>query len=94
MMTRHATERSQQRAIPAFAIDLYLTYGSARWHDGAEVYTMDKAARRRIEKAFGGKRALRAIEPILDAYVVVGDGHVLTVAHRTRRHKREVSRRH
>ncbi len=92
-MTRHAAKRSQQRAIPTFAVDLYLTYGSASWHDGAEIYTMDKAARRRIEKAFGGKRAVRAVEPMLDGYVVLSEGQILTVAHRTCRHKRDESRK-
>ena len=93
MMTLHATERCQQRAIPQFAVELYLSYGSTSWHDGAEVYAMDKAAHRRIEKAFGGKRGLRAVEPLLDGYVVVKDGRVITVAHRHCRLKRDVNRK-
>lgn len=93
MMTLHATQRCQQRAIPRFAVELYLSYGSASWHNGAEVYAMDKAAHRRIEKAFGGKRALRAVEPLLDGYIVVAEGKVITVAHRQCRLKRDVSRK-
>lgn len=93
MMTLHATQRCQQRASPQFAVELYLSYGSASWHNGAEVFAMDKAARRRIEKAFGGKRALRAVEPMLDGYIVVGGGKVITVAHRQCRLKRDVNRK-
>lgn len=93
-MTRHATQRSQQRSIPPLAVELYLRYGCASWHKGAEVYAMDKAARRRIARDFGGKRALRALEPLLNGYTVVGEeGQVITVGHRTHRHKRDVSRK-
>lgn len=88
MMTRHATSRSQQRSIPQFAVELFERYGATCRHDGADVLFMDKRARKQIAKDFGGARALRYVEPLLDAYAVVESGKVITLAHRTRRFKR------
>lgn len=93
MMTKHAIQRCQQRGIPTLAEELLLQFGQASWHKGAEVYAMTKAARRRIEKAVGGKRNMRAIEPMLDCFIVVGGDKVITAAHRTRRLKRDVKRK-
>lgn len=88
MMTRHAAERSQQRSIPPFAMELFERYGACCRHDGADVLFMDKQARKQIARDFGGARALRFVEPLLDAYAVVEDGKVVTLGHRTKRFKR------
>lgn len=88
MMTRHATQRSQQRSIPPLAVELFERYGASCRHDGADVLFMDKQARKRIARDFGGSRALRFVEPLLNAYAVVEDGRVITLAHRNKRLKR------
>lgn len=87
-MTRHASSRSQQRSFPPLAIELFARYGASCRHDGADVLFMNKQARKRIAKDFGGARALRFIEPLLNAYAVVENGMVITLAHRTKRFKR------
>lgn len=88
MMTRHANQRSQQRSIPPFAIEIFERYGAYCRHDGADVLFMDKKARKRIAREFGGARALRFLEPLLDAYAVLENGQIITLAHRTARLKR------
>lgn len=88
MMTYHASLRSQQRSIPRFTVELFERYGACGRHDGADVLFMDKQARKRIARDFGGARALRLVEPLLNAYAVVENGRVITVAHRTKRFKR------
>jgi hypothetical protein len=88
MMTRHATSRSQQRSIPPFAVELFERYGASCRHNGADILFMDKQARKRIAKDFGGARALRFVEPLLGTYAVVENGKVITLAHRTKRFKR------
>ncbi len=89
MITFHAERRLQQRAIPIFAIELFQRYASSMRHKGAEVLFIDKAARKRLAQALGGKRGFRAIEPWLNAFVCIEDGNVITVAHRSRRLKRD-----
>lgn len=87
-MTRHACQRSQQRSIPHFAVELFERYGACCRHQGADVLFMDKKARKRIARDFGGPRALRLIEPLLDTYAGLESGRVITLAHRTTRFKR------
>lgn len=84
--TIHAQQRLQQRAIPPFVVDLLEAFGSERRCGGAERLFFDKAARRRLTQALGGRRGLRLIEPWLNVYAVVGDnGRLVTAARQTRR---------
>ncbi|KAA2211228.1 hypothetical protein [Teichococcus oryzae] len=86
--TRHAVARRQGRAIPPFVIGLLMEQGSSMRHNGAEVYFMDKAARRRTKHLLGD-RIHAALEQYLDAYVVCDEGgRVITTAWRTQRMKR------
>jgi len=86
-LTCHASARSQQRSIPPFAIKLLLEYGASMRHQGAEVWFIYKAARRRIRREVGC-HFHSAIERFLDAYVVRGDdGQVITVGWRIGRLK-------
>lgn len=84
-ITKHATDRIQQRGIPPLVIDLLIKFGSSEpAGDGACKIFADKRARRQI-KAFAGPLA-RAIDPHLDVYVVLGaKGNVITTAPRTAR---------
>jgi hypothetical protein len=79
----------QQRAIPPMAVEMFERFGSSMRHQGADVLYFDKAARKRIGRAFGGARGCRGLDYWLDAYVVSKNGMVITVAHRTRRFKRD-----
>jgi hypothetical protein len=86
--TRHATARLQGRGIPPFVVNLLVEQGACMRHDGAEVFYIDKEARRRIRRSLGD-RIHAALEGYLDAYVVLGDdGRVVTAAWRTRRLRR------
>ncbi len=89
MMTKHAQVRMSQRAIPPIAVSLLEEFGSEMRHNGADILFMDKAAKRRLTKAFGGRRALRMLEPVLDSYAVIADGKVITVAPKTKRFRRD-----
>lgn len=88
MTTRHATQRSQQRGIPPLAVELFERYGAWSRHDGADVLFMNKQARKHIARDFGGARALRYVEPLLNKYAMVENGRVITLAHRSKRLKR------
>lgn len=63
MLTRHATHRMQQRAVPEMIVEILERYGSAMHHEGAEVLFIDKSARKRIAAAFGGQRGLGCWSP-------------------------------
>lgn len=93
MMTIHARRRSQQRSLPPFVVSLFEAYGAECRHSGADVLFMNKASRRRMAADFGGKRALRMVEPFLDSYAVIEGGRVITLAHRTVRLRRDVKPR-
>ncbi|WP_353230626.1 hypothetical protein [Novosphingobium sp.] len=88
-LTRHAEIRMIHRAIPPIAVALLEEYGSEIRHNGADILFMDKAAKRRLARAFGGRRALRLLEPVLNSYAVIADGYVLTVATKTKRFRRD-----
>lgn len=87
-LTRHASTRSQQRGIPPLVIELIMTFGTSEAAgDGTQKFFLDKHSRRQV-KSFAGTLA-PAIEPMLDAYVLVSEeGKVITTAHRTERIRR------
>ncbi|MBP1180923.1 hypothetical protein [Methylobacterium sp. PvR107] len=88
-MTIHAQERLQQRAIPPLVIELLEEFGSPERCGQAERLIFDKAAKRRLARHLGGERGLRMVEPWLHVYAVLADdGHLVTAAHRRRRHRR------
>lgn len=80
--TTHAGRRLQQRAIPAFVVELLERYGSERRCGQADRLFFDKAAKKRLRQHLGGKRGLQMIERWMGVYAVIGDnGRVVTVAH-------------
>ena len=89
VLTTHANSRLQQRAIPHIVIDLLHQYGSTMRSHQADVLFFDKAAKRRLQKDWGGPRSVAMIERWLNVYAVVADdGALITVGHQTRRHRR------
>ncbi len=82
-LTRHASRRIQQRAIPVFILDLLERFGAEQRQGKSDHIFFDKCSVRRLKQHFGGSRGLRIIEPWLNIYVVMGDdGSVITVGHR------------
>jgi hypothetical protein len=87
--TLHARKRLQQRAIPGLVVELLLSNGSTARRQGADVFFVDKDARKRLRRELGGDRGLKMIEPWLGHYLVVSDdGQLITAAPRTERIKR------
>lgn len=88
-LSRHANERSQQRAIPEMMIDLLLQFGSSESAgSGVSKVFFDKTSRRRV-KAYAGSLA-GLLEEHLDVYAVVSsEMKVITVGHRTERITRQ-----
>ena len=87
-MTRHANERSQQRGIPPFVIDLLLDFGESEHdHHGGEIRYFGKQGKRRVVRHLGQILASR-LDSIWDAYAVTADGVVVTAGHRTARVRR------
>lgn len=85
-MTRHATIRAQQRALPPLIVGWLDTYG-ARTRDecGAEILYFDKVSRRNLEREVGSLVVDR-LRPLLDAYLVMADdGTVITLGWRFKR---------
>lgn len=87
--SHHAEVRLQQRAIPAFMVDLLECFGSEMRCGGAHKVFFDKAAIKRLERHLGSSRSLRHVERWLNSYIVIGDnGRVVTAGRRTRRLRR------
>lgn len=85
-VSRHASQRLQQRGIPSIVIELLAQFGTSQRCDGADKVFFDKESRKRLRKYMGGSRSMRHIEPWLDVMMVVSDtGAIVTVAHRTKR---------
>jgi hypothetical protein len=81
-LTRHAAVRLQQRAIPAFVVELLERCGSEKRCGQADRLFFDKAAKKRLQQHLGGKRGLQMIERWMSVYAVISDnGRVVTVAH-------------
>jgi len=84
-LSRHASVRLQQRAIPPYVLELLERFGSEARCGGASRLFFDKPARRRLARHMGGPRGLRHVEHWLNVYAVIGDnGQVVTVGHRYR----------
>ncbi len=88
VLSRHAGSRLQQRGLPRAVIEWLQQFG-AEEHDkhGAVIRYFNKEARRRLEQALG-RRVVRRMEDLLDAYLVEHDGRVITIGHRTQRLRR------
>lgn len=85
--TQHAQSRAQQRAIPGVAVGLIMRFGRVQRHQGADVFSLDRKARKSV-RSYLGTAVYRGIEDHLGIYVVLGDaGRVITIAHRTDRLK-------
>ena len=86
--TRHGDEQHQRRATLPLMEALLLDYGTYVRSADADVVFLDKAARKRIQTAVGGKRGMRVFDRFLNSYLVVADnGRIVTTGYRTHRVK-------
>jgi len=87
MYTQHGAKRCQQRGITPDVIDAIIAYGKGSQRHGAEVYYMDRSARRRAAAELGPRRYAQLADK-LNRYVVLSDdGSLITAAPRRRRLK-------
>ena len=86
-MTKHASIRAQQRAIPAQVIDWLGEHGS-RLHDhrGAVIYYFNNKIRRQLASCYGCRRVAK-LGNKLNAYLVVSGDEIITVGYRHKRLK-------
>lgn len=71
-MSKHATSRSQQRAIPADCIDLIMNHGTPTKKPGnAWEYTLRKKDKEKLFKHY--KRMIHLVEKAAEAAVLVAD---------------------
>lgn len=83
-LTKHASQRLQQRGIPRLMIEMLRRFGKRAYdHHGGVIRYLDKSARRSIEK-YIGSQAYRRMHEFHDAYLVeaVGNGVIITCGHR------------
>ena len=79
-LTKHASERMQQRSIPPIVVEFLLDHGQPeRGPGGAERFTFCKRSWRRLQREFGP--AAGHFERYRHVYAVVCDGRVVTVAY-------------
>ena len=89
MLSHHAQQRSQQRAIPPSVIEILLDFGMVEHSNrGLEILYFNKDGKRAAMmqmKAIG----MRNSDHYLNAYLLESsDGNIVTVGHRTKRIKR------
>ena len=85
-LTKHASDRMQQRGIPPLIMNACITHGCPQHAGkGAILFYLDKRARRRLEREWG-RSVTRRLSKFLDSYVIVGpDGVVITTGKKYKR---------
>ena len=88
-MTRHASTRSQQRAIPQIMIDLLLQFGKSESSGAGFVKIFfDRQSRKRLASYAGPIASL--LDEHMNLYVVIDkDMKIITVGHRLERIQRQ-----
>jgi hypothetical protein len=85
MMSNHASQRLQQRAIHPLMIDLLYRYGREQHQNGSTLLFLDSRARKQARRAL--EEVARRFDKLSDAYLVESEdsGIVITVGHRNKR---------
>lgn len=85
LLSKHASYRCRQRSVPPMVVEWLLDYGRVGHdHRGAEIRYFDKKSRKRLA-AEVGEVVISKLADLLNAYLVVKGGTVLTVGHRLKR---------
>lgn len=82
MLTKHAKQRMQQRAIHPLMIELLYLYGREQHQNGSTMLFLDRRARKKARQALIDVR--QRFDKLCDTYLVEADsgGTVITVGHR------------
>ena len=85
MMSNHASQRMQQRAIHPLMIDLLYRYGREQHQNGSTLLYLDSRARKQARRAIEDVK--QRFDKLCDTYLVESedDGVVITVGHRSKR---------
>lgn len=88
--TRHARVRCQQRGVSSSLIDIVLEYGCIEFHQGYEIYFLNKQKFKIICKSLkkSKKNSNQIIDKLKKIYVVVQNGVIITIALKYRHFKR------
>lgn len=80
LMTKHGSERLQQRGIRPYQVEFLLDYGSEVYANGCIKYIFDKSAVRRFEKEKGRDGLMSQIaHELQNAYALMSaDGELVT----------------
>jgi hypothetical protein len=87
MLSNHAKQRMQQRAIPPLLVDLLYRYGKEHRQYGSTVLCFDKKSKKHVRKALDD--LIKRFDKLSDVYLVEADDAAITVTvgHRLRRFK-------
>lgn len=79
--TRHAEERSKQRALPPILVDLLMQFGEIRNQKGADVIEFSRETEQWLRRQL--TQTLAHWDSRRNVYAVLGDGgSVLTIGHK------------
>ena len=87
MLSNHAKQRMQQRAIPPILVDLLYRYGKEQRQYGSTVLFFDRHSRKHVRKALDD--LIKRFDKLSDVYLVESDDEAttITVGHRLKRFK-------
>lgn len=80
-ISKHASDRSQQRGIPPLIMEWLFEFGMEEHHRGRQIVYFDKRSRRSLRRAVG-RQVITKLDKYMNCYLVVDDGMVITVGHR------------
>lgn len=80
MVSIHAAQRMQQRAVSNEMIDLLMDYGVVEYHRGAEIISLNKKCWKKLQDENPCGR--QTLDKVRNCYVVISDGVVVTVGHK------------
>ena len=87
MFSQHALHRMQQRGIRNVDVEHLLAFGKSSFHRGREIVFLDRRAWNRLTAS--GELAPADCDRLRNQYLVMMQGNVVTVAHKTRHFKRD-----
>lgn len=82
MLTKHAENRLENRAIPPLVVDLLYRFGAEKPQAGSTILFFDHRARRRAYRAL--KDVMDRFEKVSQTYVIesADNGQLITAGHR------------